>query len=375
MRVPRPYSAQFLACLVLAFVSWSGGLTPVVGAPLDTAVTRSRSLIEKDIAPKVPGMSITVAIGGRIVWSEGFGYADVAAKQAATPTTRFRVGSVSKPITAAGLVLLVERGRLDLDAPIQRYIADYPDKGAVITTRQLAGHLSGIRHYQGREALLNKPFASVRAGLAIFENDPLEAPPGTKYIYSTYGWSVISAVMERAADEEFVAYMQASVFTPLAMNDTRADRAKVADPQRTHFYNADAAGKFVEAPPVDSSYKWAGGGYLSTTEDLVRFGSAHLRSGFFKPETVRLLFTAQKTKDGKTTGYGVGWSVGKDKAGHPIFHHGGNSIGGTTELLLHPSTQTVVAIVCNLSQANFIKAPANQIAEYFEPVFRSGRRD
>lgn len=340
---------------------------------LETAIGKSRALLEKQVVPKVPGFSVAVAVEGKIVWSQGFGYADLAAKTPVTTATRFRVGSVSKSLTAAGLVLLVEKGALDLDAPIQKYVTDYPDKGAVITTRELAGHIGGIRHYRGREALLNKPFPNVRAGLAIFENDPLEAKPGTKYVYSTYGWSVISAVMEKAAHEEFVAYLQENVFAPLGMNATRADRAQVTDPQRTHFYDTSDTEKFVEAPPVDSSYKWAGGGFLSTTEDLVRFGSAHLKPGFFQKSALALLFTSQKTMDGKATGYGVGWFVGHDKAGHPIWHHGGNSVGGTTELLLHPSTRTVVAIVCNLSQANFIKAQAPLIAEYFEPVYKARR--
>jgi CubicO group peptidase (beta-lactamase class C family) len=338
-------------------------------ATLTEAIERSRDLVKAQIASKVPGLSIAVAAGGKIVWSEAFGYSDLQNKIPADPSTRFRIGSVSKSVTSVGLALLVEKGKLDLDAPVQKYVTDYPDKGGVLTTRLLAGHLGGIRHYQGDEFLLNKPFTNVRESLKIFENDPLVAPPGTKYSYSTYGWTLISAVMESAAKQEFISYMEQSVFKPLGLKNTRPDRAGAADPQRTKFYDSDAEGNFVVAPTVDNSYKWAGGGFLSTSEDLVRFGSALLQPGFLKQESLDLLFTSQKTSDGKETGYGVGWSILKDAHGHRIIMHTGGSVGGTSVLLLHPDSKVVVAMICNHSRSPFNKDAREAIAESFAPLF------
>src|SRR5438874_290284 len=133
--------------------------------------------------------ALVVAVDGRIVWSEAFGYANLATKRPTTPTTQFRIGSVSKPLTADAVAQLYEAGKLDLDAPIQRYVPTFPDKGAVITTRLLGGHLAGIRHYQGDEFTLNRHYATVTRGLAIFENDSLVAPPGTRFSYSSYGFN------------------------------------------------------------------------------------------------------------------------------------------------------------------------------------------
>jgi CubicO group peptidase (beta-lactamase class C family) len=336
---------------------------------LAEAISRSRELVRTELAPKVPGLSVAVAADGKIIWSEGFGYADLEKKAQVTASTRFRIGSVSKSVTATGLVLLVERGKLDLDAPVAKYVADFPDKGAVITTRQLAGHLAGIRHYKGDEFLLNRPFKNVREGLTIFENDPLIAPPGTKYSYSTYGWNLISAVMESAAKVEFLTFMEQDVFKPLGMKNTGADHAGADDPQRTQFYASDGDGKFVVAPAVDNSYKWAGGGFLSTPEDLVRFGSAHLQPGFLKKHTLDLLFTSQKTSDGKETGYGVGWSILSDAQGHRILMHTGGSVGGTSVLLIHPDSKIVVAMICNHSRSPFSKEAREAIAELFAPLF------
>ncbi|MBL9199878.1 MAG: beta-lactamase family protein, partial [Opitutaceae bacterium] len=336
---------------------------------LERAIADARALVTRDLAPKVPGLSVAVGVDGKVVWSEGFGYADLAARRPVTPATRFRIGSISKPIAAAGLMRLVEQGRFDLDAPVQRYVPDFPKKdGAPITGRLLAGHLGGIRHYRGDETLLNRPFPNVRAGLTLFEHEPLEAPPGTKYIYSTYGWNLLSAMMEGAAGEEFLRFMQSAVFDPLGLAQTRADRAGVVDPERTEFYEG-APGAFRVAPPVDSSYKWAGGGFLSTPEDLLRFGFAHLAPGFLRAESLAALFTSQQTSDGKPTDYGIGWRVQRDAHGHRVMLHTGSSIGGNSVLLLHPETRTVVAMVGNLSRSSFTKEAYEAVAELFAPVF------
>ena len=310
---------------------------------------QARSIIKTELEPKVPGLSVAVAVDGTIVWSEAFGVADLETKTPATPATRFRIGSISKPLTAAGLALLVERGKIDMDAPIQQYIPDFPRREPAITIRMLAGHLSGIRNYRGSEAASNQPYPNLRAGLKIFENDPLEAPPGTKFSYTSYNYNVLGVAMEAAAQREFLSYLEEAVFQPLGMTNTRPDRAGAEDPQRTHFYETGPDGKFTPAPTVDLSYAWPSGGFLSTAEDLARFGSALLRPGFLNQASRRLLFLTQKTSDGKPTHYGVGWFVGK------IAWHGGDSFGGTSILMLDPSARAVVAILTNRGHLAFAR--------------------
>jgi len=159
-------------------------------------VARARAVVCDRLLPRMPGLQVAVAVAGKLVWSEGFGYADRERKIPVTNATQFRIGSVSKPLTAAGLALLYERRKVDLDAPVQRYVPSFPAKRYPITTRELAGHLAGIRHYQDDEFLLNRHFNTVRDGLTIFERDSLLFPPGTKYSYSSYGWNLIAAVIE-----------------------------------------------------------------------------------------------------------------------------------------------------------------------------------
>ena len=315
------------------------------------AVARARAIVCDRLAGKIPGLQVAVALGGKLVWSEAFGYADLARGVPVTAETQFRIGSVSKPLTAAAVALLYEQGKLDLDAPVQRYVPSFPDKGYPITTRQLAGHLAGIRHYRGDEFLRNRHFDTVLEGLAIFQGDLLLSPPGTKFSYSSYGWNLISAVVEGAAGQDFLTYMSRNVLRPLGLTHTAPDRVDSLIPNRTRFYERGADSGFVLAPSVDNSYKWAGGGFLSTAEDLVKFGSALLEPGFLKAATLELLFTSQKTSAGEPTGYGVGWFVATDGRGHRWVSHGGGSVGGTTAFSVDRDSRVVVAITSNLTGA------------------------
>ena len=330
------------------------------------AAARAHAIACEKLAPGIPGFAIAVAVDGRIVWSEAFGYADLEAKRAATPATQFRIGSVSKPLTATAIAQLFETGKLDLDAPVQHYVPTFPDKGVPITTRLVGGHLAGIRHYKGDEFTLNRRFATVTEALSIFKDDSLVFPPGTRFSYSSYGFNLLSAVVEGASREEFLAYMSRHVFKPLRMTATAPDKNDSLIPNRTRFYDRNIEGLYALSQPVDNSYKWGGGGFLSTAEDLVRFGSALLGPGFLKGATLELLFTPQHTTAGEATPYGIGWFVAKDSLGHRYVYHGGGSVGGTTAFGVDRDSRVVFALVTNLSDARL--APGREIQAVFDSV-------
>jgi len=339
--------------------------TLVADRQFASAIAAARALVCDSLAPRTPGVQIAVAVDGRLVWSAAFGYADEAGHVPVTRTTQFRIGSVSKPLTAAAVGLLVEAGKLDLDAPVQRYVPDFPVKRYPITTRELAGHTAGIRHYQGDEFLLNRRFGSVHDALAVFAGDSLLFEPGTRFSYSSYGWNLVSAVVEGASGEDFLSYMSRHVLRPLGLAHTAPDRADSLMTDLTDFYDRDSAsGAFSLSPPVDLSVKWAGGGFVSTAEDLVRFGSALLRPGFLRAETLELLFTSQRTRDGHPTGYGIGWFVTTDSLGHRWAFHGGGAVGGTTAFGVDRDSHLVLAITSNLTDAPLTAVRAVQ--RYFD---------
>ena len=268
------------------------------------------------------------------------------------PSVKFRVGSISKSLTAAAVARLVEADRLDLEAPVQKYVPSFPEKAHPITTRQLGGHLAGIRHYQGHENFIRDPYPTVLDGLTIFADDPLLHEPGTAFAYTSYGFNLLSAVVEAAAKRPFLDYMREAVFRPLGMRDTVADFVTPIIPGRTSYYVRDDAGQVVNAPWVDNSYKWAGGGFLSTTEDVLRFANAHLDDEFLSEVSRKLLFTEQRIRGGEGVGYGFGWFIRTREDGRRLLSHSGGSVGGTSLMVMEPGTRVAVVGLINLTRAN-----------------------
>lgn len=310
------------------------------------------------------GWSVTISIDNKIILSKGFGLGNYEQQVPVYPDkTKFRIGSISKALTAAGLGILMEQGKIDLDLPVQKYAPYFPEKEYPITTRQVAGHIAGIRHYNGEEFLSSKYYKTVNDGLNIFMNDSLLFEPGTQYRYSSYGFNLVSAAMEGASGEEFLSFMKKHVFGPLEMTETMPDFNDSLIVFRSGFYSSDE-GKNINAPYVDNSYKWAGGGFLSTSEDLVKFGNAILNNTLFSEKIKDELTTSQRTTDGKETGYGMGFFTGVNEFGRSFYGHGGGSVGGTSNLLIYPEYKLVIAAVTNDTRSK-VGNDMHKVAEIF----------
>lgn len=341
-------------------------LYPILSYGQDSTVEQARRFATTlQSQANLPGLSIAVSLGDSLVWSEGFGYANVTRRIPVTSSTRFRIGSVTKLLTATAAARLAQDGRLDLDAPIQRYVPSFPDKGGTITVRQLLGHLSGIRHYGRGEFLNTHPYRSVREALSVFQDDTLLFAPGTNYRYSSYGYVLASAALEKAAGKDFLTLLKEVLTDPLSLTSIGPDHNDTSDVSQAVPYSVDSLGNFVPGPYNDNSIRWAAGGFLSTAEDLVRFGSVLLTDRFLNPDMRKVLFTSQTTSDGKHTGVGLGWRIAKDSLGAPYFHHGGESIGGRAILLIYPDSKLVVAILSHLTFARFGEKQALELARIF----------
>lgn len=374
-----PLASRFALTLCLATLTVGAAEVAAPAPPpaavasrYSAAIAEARKTAEAlRVAQGIPGLAAAVVVDGQVVWQEGFGMADREAARPATAQTQFRLASVSKLFTVAAAAKLVEAGKLDVDAPLRKYVPGYPEPGAAITARQLAGHLGGIRHYAPKDffpiSIDDRHFDTVTASLAIFENDPLLAPPGTQYSYTTHGYTLLAAVIEGASGKELLSYLDEAVLGPLKLSQTTADRKGAPLPNRSSFYDRDQEGKAVPARVIDPSYKWAGGGLLSTAADLARFGAAHAKPGFFTEETLRLFFTPQKTADGKETGVGFGWRVGKDEgAGLAIVHHAGNIAGGRSVLVVYRDAGLAVSLLSNLGGVPAdVEAAAQSLARPF----------
>src|SRR5579883_2132298 len=214
-----------------------------------------------------PGLTIAIASGREQRWAKGFGFADLENDVPAAPRTVYRLASISKTITAVAVMQLVEKGLIDLDAPVQRYVPSFPVKPQPVTTRLLLGHLAGIRHYQHNEIASTRYFPSVAEALAVFAGDPLIADPGTKYIYTTYGYVLLGAVVEGASGQPYGEYVRRNIFEKAAMEHSQVDSVYQIIPHRTRGYIKNAAGAVLNCGLADTSNKVPGGGWSSTAGD------------------------------------------------------------------------------------------------------------
>jgi CubicO group peptidase (beta-lactamase class C family) len=261
-------------------------------------------------------------------------------------TTVFRVASISKPITATALARMVSEGALDLDEDLRAWVPEFPERHGRVSLRQLAAHTAGLRAYRGKEAALNLPL-TIADSLPLFVEDPLEYKPGEGYGYNSFDSVLLSLAMERAGGRPFHELVEALVLGPLGMAHTHMEVPGAPVPGQAQFYTR-RAGAFRPATPVDTRYKLAGGGYLSTVYDICRLGQAYLEGRVAPREVLQPFLTTQQV-GGAPTYYGLGWQVSRDAAGRPYFGHVGNAVGGYSNFYVYPESGLVVCVLVNCS--------------------------
>jgi CubicO group peptidase (beta-lactamase class C family) len=337
------------------------------------AVERGRPIMLAALTERnLPGLSVAVGVDGEIVWAEGFGWADLENRVKVTPDTRFKIGMASKVLTSAAVGLLLEQDRLKLDEEIQVYVPAFPRKEWPVTLRQLMGHLAGVRTDGGDEGPLREHCEETLEGLRLFAERSLLFEPGTRYRYSNYGWILVSAAVEAAADEPFFRFMRTRIFEPLGMGDTMADPATDPMPDRAAFYfprfAADPRYGEDGARQVDYSCFAGSGAFLSTPADLVRFGMAIDSGTLLQPSTVQVLQTPQRLPSGEETGYSLGWDLETvTLAGEPtrMAGHDGVWMGGmVVSFMTFPEHGMFVAVTSNIAWADTFSL-AVSVAEAF----------
>jgi serine beta-lactamase-like protein LACTB len=317
-----------------------------------TTVTRIDSLCAKFLEKaNVPGLTVAIGLSNEVAWEKGYGFADLEHKVPATPQTRYRTASIAKSVTAVIALRLADEGKLDLEAPVQQYVPEFPKKLWPINSRHLLAHLSGIRHYaRPGEAAGKEPYGSIRGALPIFAHDLLLHQPDTKFLYSSYGYNLLGAVAESAGGANFATLLERCITKPAGLSAMGIDEQWRIIPHRARGY-ALRDSVLSNCELHDTSMKIPGGGLLSTSADLVRFMQAVQNGKLLKPETVTRMWTRQRTKDGEQTPYGLGWFVSADDAKVRIVGHSGGQAGTTTLMQLQPDTGIAVAVMCNLEKA------------------------
>ncbi len=353
MKASNIYLKTFLSFLILT--------TYVQAEP--EWVKEAQKYIQKEIKEQgIPGLSVACSIKGKIVFEKAYGFSDVENDIPARVKTLYRTASIAKPMTAIVVLSLFESGKLDLDEAVQAYVKDFPQKKWKLTSRHLLGHLGGIRHYKSRaEATTTQHFQTIKEGLSLFSEEPLLHEPGTQFQYTTFGYNLLGVVAEEVSGKSFEKLLEEIIFKPAGMTSSTIDNHYKIIKNRTRGYfrikfssDPEDNGLLFNAPLHDTSMKIPGGGLLSTPKDLVLMGHTVATNKLLKPETVKLMGTKGKTKEGKETSYGLGWRVDKEYEQQTLAHSGGQA-GTSTYMKVLMKDDIAVSVMCNLQGAKIKK--------------------
>ena len=254
-----------------------------------------------------PGISIAIGHNGSVVWSNNFGYANLEYKIPVSNKTKFRVYSIAKTWTATATIILAERGLLNIYAPVQNYVPSFPQKEYTITPYQLATHTSGIRHYKDESESINCAVCeTVEEALVFFKEDSLLFEPGSKTLYSSWGYVLLSAVIENVSKENYLDFMQSEIFDFVDMSNTVYDNPESIISNRSGIYTKDKNGKFKNIICSNPTCKWGAGGFLSTAEDVAEFTIALLSGEIISQDFAKTILNPDKNGISIVNGEGAG---------------------------------------------------------------------
>jgi CubicO group peptidase (beta-lactamase class C family) len=359
----KQFQSVFIVILFVLWATFSSTLSGAVEAQssYSEAIKEFEKFVKEQMAlDKAPGLSIGF-MKGDFIWTKGFGFSDIENKVAAKPESSYRLASITKTITAIAVLQLVEAGKIDLDAEVQTYVPYFPKKKWPVTVRLLLGHLGGISHYKNYDVEGHiKVHKNTKEALAIFQDFDLVAEPGTKYNYSSYGFNLLGAVVEEASDQSYGDYIKKHIFEPLGMENSRTDDPVDLISNRVSGYRL-IKDEVKNSEYVDVSSRFAGGGTRSTVVDLLKYAQGIIEGKLLKRQTWKLLFTSMATREGRFTGYGMGWGV-QPWRGHFRVSHGGSQPETRTHILIFPAENFSIAVASNLEGLNLMPY-ARRLAE------------
>lgn len=317
----------------------------------DLAAQIDRTLAAR-YRPDAPGATVIVVKDGKTVLRQAYGLADVAHRTPLTPATPMRLGSITKQFTSTAILLLVDEGKIKLDADITTYLPGYPTHGKSITIEHLLTHTSGIASFTGKpdyEANMGKDVI-VAGMIASFQNDPPDFDPGSRYKYNNSGYFLLGAIIEKVSGLRYDEFIARRIFVPLGMTHTAYEgHERSAGTQEAIGYSG-SDGHFVPSAYISMTQPYAAGSVVSTVDDLARWDAAVSSGKLLKADSWRRAFTpytlAAGQNAGKRTGYGYGWTISQLK-GVPMIAHGGGINGFNTYAVRLPSAHLYVAVLCN----------------------------
>ena len=326
---------------------------PTLDAMADNMIRRKMS----------PGMSVSVAHAGTLLYSKGFGTASFATQAPVTSESGFRIGSITKQFTAAAVLLMAERGALKVDDTLSKFLPNFP-RSDEITLRQMLSHTAGLSDYlngQSQDVLVeaqDRDYSAADLIRIIEARKPLyRLPPGTGWLYSNSGFTLLSIVVEQLSGIPFGEFCRWHLFKPAGMESSAIDPATAVIPGRCDGYRPDfrAPNEFDPIKPISPSFGLGAGGIRSTTEDLCAWHAALLGGKILKPSSLKTMFTPMRLNNGQLAfehngpekmeyGFGLGMGMMGDRL---YISHGGRVNGFTGHLRSFPADRLTLSIQYN----------------------------
>lgn len=310
------------------------------------AVDYDKLLLEQ-FKPGETGCAALVAKDGQVIYTRGFGMANLELNVPMQPDMVFRIGSITKQFTAIAVLQLMEQGKLSLQDEITKFIPDYPTQAYSITIEHLLTHTSGIKSYTNVPDYIKNVRTDMTPEELIntFKNQPMEFAPGTKWNYNNSGYFLLGYIIEKVTGKSYADYIQVNFFTPLGMTSTCYGSDTKIIKNRAYGYQQGAEG-IVNSNYCSMTQPYSAGSIMSTVGDLFKWHQALYSGKLVKPETLEKAFTEYKLKDGRGTGYGYGFFLSQLQ-GSPTVEHGGGIFGYLTSSVYLPKEDVFVALFSN----------------------------
>jgi CubicO group peptidase (beta-lactamase class C family) len=307
------------------------------------------SLVSPQFEGNQPGISILIAKKGQIVYQKAFGSANVELNTPMQPDNVFRIGSITKQFTAVAILQLVEQGKISLQDSVQKYIKDFPSKGATITIENLLTHTSGLVDYTSMndpDPYIERRNFTARFLIDYFKKDPLQFKPGTKYSYSNSNYLLLGYIVQLVSGEPYHQYMQDNVIKRAGLTHTLYAEEKIIVPNRVQGYTRDN-GFFENCEYQTLSMGFACGDLLSNTEDLYQWNNSLLSGKVISKASLDKAFTPYKLSDGTLSSYGYGWFI-EPLYGSSCIHHEGQTSGFIALEKYFPKEDIYISILTNV---------------------------
>lgn len=319
----------------------------------------------------VPSISAGISIKDKIYWDDAVGSADIENHIPANRKTIYRIASISKVITAVAIMQLVEKNKIKLDDDARKYIPNFPKKQWKFTIRQILQHTAGLRTYKPGEFDSKDYFRSTNDAVMYIANDSLVYKPGTKFLYTTLGYNLLAAIIEKVSGLTFPEYITKYIFLPCKMYSSQVEYQPQIVYNRARGYERNEFRQLINAPLADLSIKYAGGGFISNTEDLLKFAEGLLNETLISRAILDTMLVPTKLKNGQLDS-GLGFEINRDAYGRFYFGHLGGGTGFVSLLIIYPEYNLASVDLINLNDRDLGK-PALDLAnialnnEYIHP--------